>query len=164
MAPLSSPRMRQEQTAGEQGFPRTYRVDARTRQAVNFLLVALAGLFLFFTVLQLARVGSRRSSLGDLIFVDGTIAAILVWLGSGYNKRVILHEDAVEVAGWFYSRRLNFAEIRGRQTSGSSRFPSGYAYIFVPFDEGKRKLVLPPYLHTDQIFRDWIKTIPKIRR
>ncbi len=164
MTPLSSPHMRPEQTAAGQGFPRTYRVDARTRQVVNFFLVALAGLFLFLTVLQLARVDSRRSSLGDLIFVNGTIAAVLVWLGSGYNKRVLFYENAIEVVGWFYSRRLNFAEIRGRQTSGSSRLAFGYAYIFVPFDEGKRKLALPPYLHTDQFFRDWIKTIPKIRR
>lgn len=151
-----------EQTAAEQGLPRIYRVDARTRHALNFLLVALTGLLLFFTVLQLTQLGSR-SSLGDLAVVDGVFAAMLLWLGSGNNKRDILHGDAIEVAGWFYSRKLNFAEIRGRQTSAGSRIP-GYGYIFLPSDESKRRLALPPFLHTDQVFRDWLKTIPKIKR
>ena len=156
--------MRSEQISAEQGLPRVYRVDKRTRNAINFLLVALGSVFLFLTVIELARFGFQQGSFVHLILVDGTFTVMLLWLGSSYNKRVKLCEDAIEVAGWFYSRKLNFAEIRGRQTSANSRLPFGYAYIFVPFDEGKRKLVLPPFLHTDQIFRDWVKTIPKIRR
>jgi hypothetical protein len=154
--------MHADPNVAEQGFPRTYQVDERTRHAVNFLLIALTGIFVFFTISQLAGIGPRRNSLGDLIFMDLTMAGIVLWLGSGYNRRVILHPDAIEVSGWFYSRKLKFAEIRGRQTTGNSRLPYGYAYIFVPSDTGKRKLALPPALRTDQIFRDWIKTIPKV--
>jgi len=152
-----------KQSASEDGFPRIYRVDARTRRVVNMLLFVFAGFLLSFTVLQ--GLGfPRKGPLGDLIVVDFIVAALVAWLGSSYNKRVILHRDAIEVAGWFHSRKLPFAEIRGRQTTGNSRLAFGYAYIFVPSDKRKRKLALPPSLHTDQFFRDWIKTVPKIPR
>jgi hypothetical protein len=155
--------MGSEQSAGQK-FPRVYRVNQRTRHTVNFLLVTLAGLFLFLTVLQLARFDYRRSSPSDLIFIDVTVAALVVWLGSAFHRRVILHQDAIEVAGWFCRRKLDFMEIRGRQTTANSSLPYGYAYVLVPSDISKRKLVLPPFLHTDQNFRDWIKTIPKVPR
>ena len=156
--------MHAESNVAEQRFPRTYQVDERTRNVVNFLLIALTGLFVFFMISQLAGIGSRRNSPSGLIFTDLTMAGIVLWLGSGYNKRVILHPDAIEVSGWFYSRKLKFAEIRGRQTTANSRLPYPYAYVFVPSDHSKRKLALPPALRTDQIFRDWIKTIPKVPR
>jgi hypothetical protein len=97
--------------------------------------------------------------LGNLVFVDVAFAGLFALLGSTYNKRVILHQDAVEVA----SRKLNFAEIRGRKTTGGPRHAFAYAHIFIP-SNNKRKLALPPYLHTDQLFQDWIKTIPKVPR
>jgi hypothetical protein len=93
--------MDSEPSGAGQGFPRVYRVDERTRHAVNFLLVALGGLFLSLTVLYLAGVLRHRGSLGGLLWVDLTTVGPVVWLGSGYNKRVILHRDAIEVAGWF---------------------------------------------------------------
>lgn len=148
-------------SAAEQGFPRIYRVGGRGR--VNGFLVVLAALFLFFTVPELARSGFHGSSHRDLIVADLAVGLLVTWLGSSYNKRVILYQDAIEVAGWFYSRKLNFAEILGRQTSGSS-LRAGYAYIFVPSDKSKRKLVLPPFLRTDQAFRDWVRAIPRIPR
>src|ERR1700723_265388 len=128
----------------EQRVPRPYQVDDRARHVVNFLLIALTGLFVFFTISHLAGIGSRRNSPSGLIFTDLTMAGIVLWLGSGYNKRVILHPDAIEVSGWFYSRKLKFAEIRGRQTTANSRLPYPYAYVFVPSDHSKRKLALPP--------------------
>jgi len=112
---------------------------------------------------QWTRVSSHRSPARALILVDLGVVLIWVWLASSYEKRAILHRDAIEVAGWFYSRKLNFAEIRGRRGSGGSRGAFGYAYIFVPLDRRKRQLSLPPSLRTDQIFRDWIRTIPKIQ-
>jgi hypothetical protein len=150
--------MHSEQNDAEQDFPRVYRVDARSRRMVNMLLFVFAGFFLFLLVLLVR----GRGPLCDLIVVDLAVAALGAWLGSSYNKRVILCRDAIEVAGWFYSRKLHFVEIRGRQSISSSRF--GYAYIFVPSDSRKRILVLPPSLQTDQFFRDWIKNIPKVPR
>jgi hypothetical protein len=151
----------------EQGFPLVYRVDERTRRGINFLLVVLAGLFLLFNIVGWTRGRSRPTSLGELlslIFVELTMPTLIVWLGSVNNKRVILQGDSIEVAGWFYSRKLYIAEIRGRQTTGSSRLPHGYAHVFLPSDTSKRKLALPPFLQTDQNFRAWIKTIPKVPR
>ena len=155
--------MKSQQPADEQGFPRTYCVDARTRHAINFLLFALAGLFLSFPVLILTRASSQSVSLRSIFLLLLCGALLLAWLGSVYNKRVILHRDAIEVTGWFYNRKLNFAEIHGRRGAGGMA-GIAYAYIFVPLDKSKRQLVLPPFLHTDQVFRDWIKTIPRIPR
>jgi hypothetical protein len=143
---------------------RIYRVHVRTRRIVNTLLLVLVSFFLFPTVRQIVGIGPHSGHLSDLVFFDLIFAALVAWLGSSCNKRVILHQDSIEVAGWFYSRKLSFSEIRGRQTTANSRLPYGYAYVFVPTDSSKRKLILPPNLHTDQFFRDWIKTIPKVPR
>jgi hypothetical protein len=149
----------------EQGSRHVYRVKEPTRHAVNFFIVAVGGLFLSLTVLYLTRVLPYRGSLGGLLGADLIFAGIALFLGSGYNKRVILHADAIEVEGWFRSRKLSFADIRGRQTNASSMGAYGYAHIFVPRDDRKRKLAVPgSILRTDQFFRDWIKTIPKIPR
>lgn len=148
----------------ETSFPRVYRTDARTRQILNFFCVALAGLFACLTVLYLSGVLSFRGSLSGLFWMDLAIAALVLFLESGYNRRAILDRDSIEVVGWFYSRKLKFTEIRGRQTTANPRLPYGYAYILVPSDPSNRKLVLPHYLRTDPFFRDWIKAIPKIPR
>jgi hypothetical protein len=154
--------MHVEPPAAEEGFPRTYRMDARARRVVNGFLVVIAGFFLFFTMLQVAHGGP----LHDLIVLDLVVTAWVPWIGSACNKRVILHQDAIEVVSWFYSRKLSFAEIRGRKTrtTGSSRRAFPYGYVLVPSDKSKRRLVLPAHLHTDQFLRDWIETIPKIPR
>ena len=156
--------MRADEPSAEQGFPRTYRVDSCTRRVVNGFLLVLAGVFLFLALRDVAGLGPRSGHPGNAISLALGFAALLAWMGSSYNKRVILHQDSIEVKGWFYSRKLSFVDIRGRQTTGSSRLAFGYAYIFAPSDPRKRNLALPPFLHTDQFFRDWIKTIPKIRR
>lgn len=156
--------MHGNQLATEQGFPRAYRVNERTRHSINFLLCALAGLFVFFTIMGLIQDRSRPSALAPLLIMDLAMAGLILWLSSSNNKRAVLHADAVEVTSWFYSRKLYFAEIRGRQTTANPRLPYGYAYIFLPTDSRKRKLFLPGRLQTDQFFRDWIKTVPQIPR
>ena len=84
-----------------------------------------------------------RGSLDALLGFCLVFAGIALFIGSGYNKKVILHADAIEVKGWFRSRKLSFVDIRGRQTNASSRSKYGYAYIFVPTDDRKRKLAIP---------------------
>ena len=126
----------------EQESRHVYRVKEPTRHAVNFFIVAVGGLFLSLSVLYLTRVLPYRGSLGGLLGVDLVFGGIALFLGSSYNKSVILHADAIEVKGWFRSRKLSFADIRGRQTNASSRSVRGYGYIFVPRD-GRRKLVVP---------------------
>jgi hypothetical protein len=151
----------------EGGFQRVYRVKERTRHGINFLLVALAGGFLFFNIAMFTRGRFRPTSLRELLsllFLELAMPSLIVWLGSSYNKRVILHQESIEVVGWFYSRKLYFAEIRGRQTTRNSG-PYGYpAHVFLPSDSQTRKLILPAFLCTDEYFRAWIKTIPKLPR
>ena len=151
-------------SAADQGNSRVYRVDERTRRAVNFFLVAIGGLFLSVTILYLAGVLRHRRSLGGILWTDLSMAALILLLGSGFNKRVVLHQDSIEVAGWFYSRKLSFAEIRGRQTISDSRLPYGYTNMLIPSDERKRKLLLPHPLQTDEFFRKWIESVPKLPR
>jgi len=153
-----------ELRATEQGFPRIYRMDARGLRVVNGFLLVFTSFFLFFTVRDLARFGFHSRIVENLIVVDSVVALWVALIGSTYNKRAILHQDTIEVGGWFYDRKLTFAEIHGRQTTGSSRIAFPYAYVLMPSDKNKRKLVLPGDLHTDQFFRDWIKAIPKIPR
>ena len=150
--------------AANEFIPRVYRTDERTRHAVNFFLFALSGLFFSLTVLYATGILHFRGRISGMLWADLAIVVIVLFLGSGYNKRAILREDSIEVAGWFYTRKLNFAEIRGRQTTGNKGIYSGYAHMLVPSDNGKRKLVLPPYLHEDQFFRDWLKAIPMVPR
>ncbi|HKF53571.1 MAG TPA: hypothetical protein VKB26_14745 [Candidatus Acidoferrales bacterium] len=145
-------------------LPHVCRTDARTRHAVNFLLIALSGLFLLLTVLYLAGILPHRGPISGLFWIDLIIAAIVLGLGSGYNKRAILREDSIEVKGWFRSRKLTFSEIRGRQILTSSRGLLGRAYLLVPSDQNKRKLGLPIYLHMDHFFRDWYNALPEVPR
>jgi hypothetical protein len=163
MHSISGSVMKSQQPAHEQGLPQTYRVDARVRHPINFLLFALAGLFLSIPVLHLTLSSSQVIPLPSLLLLWLFGALPLAWLGSVYNKRVILHRNAIEVVGWFYSRKLEFAEIRGRRNSGGLG-GSGHVYVFVPVDRSKRQLVLPPFLQTNRAFRNWIQTIPRIPR
>lgn len=146
----------------EPGFPRVYRRDERTRHAANFFCVALGGLFSCLTILLLAGILPRgRGSLSGLFWMDLPIAAIVLFIASGNNRRVIFHQDYLEVVGWFHRRKLHFKDIRGRHTIVT---PYGHANILVPADPTKRKLGLSSHLHTDQFFRDWIKNIPEVVR
>jgi hypothetical protein len=163
MHSISGSVMKSQQPAHEQGLPQTYRVDARVRHPINFLLFALAGLFLSIPVLHLTLGNFQVIPLRSLLLLWLYGALLLAWLGSVNNKRVTLHRNAIEVAGWFYSRKLAFAEIRGRRSSGGWG-GGGYVYVFVPVDRSKRQLALPPFLHTNQTFRNWIQTIPRIPR
>lgn len=87
----SSVSMASKASPAHQGFPRVYLVDERTRHAVNFLLLAIGALFLSLTVLYLAEVLPHRGSLGELLWIDLIVVGLVLLLGSGYNKRAILH-------------------------------------------------------------------------
>ena len=146
--------METELPVQEDYLPRIYRVDASTRRGINLLVFVLAALFLFDSAVLLRGFLHHSVSLGNLIFVVVCSPVVVGFLGTIINKRVILHRDTIEVAGWFYSRKLTFAEIRGYCPTRSS------SYVLL-LNTGKRGLALPPFLHTDQFFRDWIKSIPK---
>lgn len=156
-------KMHEDQIATAKGFPRAYQVNGSTRHSINFLLCALTGLFLFFAVMGLIQDRSRLSSVASFLIMDIVLGALVLVVGSANNKRVILRADALEVAGWFRSRKLYFTEIRGRQTTANPRSVYGYAHIFVPTDDRKRKLFVSSRLQTDQCFETGSKRFPKSR-
>lgn len=151
-------------STASKSFPHVCRTEKNVRGPVNFLLVALSGFFGSLTVLYLTGILHYRGHRSGLFWIDLIIAGIALFLGSGYNKRAILREDSIEVAGWFHSRKLLFSEIRGRQTVVSSRGLPGYAHILIPSDHMKRRLGLPIYLHMDHFFQAWFNALPEVPR
>ena len=149
-------------SVASQKFPHVCRTDKSVRGPVNFLLFAMSALFLSLTALYLTGVLHYRGHLSGLFLLDLIIVGVVLFLGSGYNRRAILREDSIEVASWFGSRKLHLSEIRGRQTLVSSGGLLNHKYILVPHDHSKRKLGLPIYLHMDQFFQNWFNALPEI--
>lgn len=59
---------------------------------------------------------ARAGWLSGLFRTDLPIAAIVLFIASGNNRRVIFHKDYLEVVGWLRRRKLHFKDIRGRYT------------------------------------------------
>jgi hypothetical protein len=80
------------------------------------------------------------------------------------HRRVVLHDDAIEVLGWFSAHKLNRCEILGRRMGGTDprNAHGGPHYVIVPMDKTERVLRLPPDLKMDEDFRAWMESIPKI--
>jgi hypothetical protein len=95
---------RNEQAQG--GFPRTYGVDASWRHFFNGFAMFCVALFLCMTALYLAGFMEHPIAPRDLVWMNFLLALIIVWVGSWINRRVVLCKDAIEVKGWFSSRKL----------------------------------------------------------
>jgi hypothetical protein len=101
----------------------------------------------------------------SLALIDIVVVAGAVWMSSRAGRRVILEENSIEVAGWFGTRKLGRGEIRGRRMGKlPKRVGSSSFYIIVPADASQPELKLPPLLHVDKYFFDWLETIPQIRK
>ncbi len=150
---------RQEQV--EKQYPRTYQMDASTRRfyrgmAIVLFALAVAPLFHLTGIID-----GPRSHLA-LAVVEVAFLAIPVWISFLTARRVILYEDAIEVAGWLSTAKLRRDEILGRRMSRGYR--GGSYHVVVPLDRGARELKLPPFLHTDELFRAWMKTVPQLKK
>jgi hypothetical protein len=154
---------------GEQGrkeFPRTYRTAKSARHFFNRFAVFMLVLFGVLTLLHLTGRMAHPLSRRDLALMDGLVASFAIWTGQRANRRVILHEDAIEVSGWWSKRRLGRGEIRAFRMGKLPVLAGGGSYyVVVPRDAAKGELKLPPLLHTDSVFLEWISAIPaSIRR
>jgi hypothetical protein len=153
---------KKEQT--QDGYPRTYRVNAGTRHFLNGFWILLVLFFALMTSLHLYGVIKHPLGPRDLALMDLLVAFGAVWMSMLVNRQVILYEDGIEVAGWFWKRTLRLDEIRGRRMGKTlKRAGASSYYIILPVDKGKRELELPPLLDIDQIFFSWMKSIPEIR-
>ena len=140
----------EEQT--QSGRSRTYKMKVGTRRILNRLSIFFV---VFLTLLSIVR---SSSSSRDLLWADIVLVGFVVWVSERVNRRVILSEDAIELAGWLSKRILTRKEILGRRMSLPNP-RGGYHYIIVPIKG--REMVLPPYLNTDRYFHSWISEIPK---
>lgn len=145
-------------------YPRVYSVDARTRRDVHAIALSVLAFTVALTVLRFTGLTSKAvtpSALLVMVVVAGIWALLL---SSPFHRRVILHEDGIEVKGWFSTRKLNRSEILGCYIGGTDpRNPFGGAhYVIVPMDKAERVLRFPPHLKMDEDFRAWMETVPKI--
>jgi hypothetical protein len=150
----------QRQGRVEKQYPRTYQMDASTRRFYRGMAIVLVALAVV-PLLHLTGTVGPRSPLA-LAVIEVAFLAIPVWISFVTSRRVILYEDAIEVAGWLSTARLRRDEILGRRMSRGYR--GGSYYIVVPHDRGARELKLPPFLHTDELFRAWMKNVPQLKK
>jgi hypothetical protein len=132
----------------------------RDRDAVCLSLPALVACVI---VLHIVGVIPRNNqlTLTDLLVILG-ISIVFSVLGMGASRRrVVLYEDAIEVTGWFSTRKMKRTEILGRRGRST---PYGYRYTIVPTDANARPLFLPGNLDLDKYFSLWMKGIPIINK
>ena len=143
-------------------YPRLYRVNAATRRVLNGFGIVLVSLGVVMSALHIVGVLKAPLATGDVL-ADLFFAAFALWIGSSVNRRVILSENSIEVAGWFVRRKLLRDEIRGYRMGRLAWQAGGSSYyIVVPVDSHTRELKLPAFLDYDKPFHTWMKAIPPI--
>jgi hypothetical protein len=144
-------------------YPRVYSTDASVRRDKEAIGLAPLGVIIAVSLLQAA--GLVYKPFPPLaLFAAAVLAGLYALLSSRWiRRRVVLHEDGIELLGVFSSRKLNRSEILGRRMEGTDpRNAHGTHYVIVPIDKGVRVLSLPSSLKMDGDFRAWMKSIPKI--
>ena len=147
-----------------ENYPRSYRVDARTRRILLGFGTLLVAFGIFMSALHIVGVMKAPLATGDLV-ADALFGAFALWMGFVVSRYVVLYEDRVELITWFARRALARGEIRGyRMGSSGSRSRYSSCYILVPMDRQATELRFPPLLHYDKYFRAWMREIPQIDR
>ena len=121
--------------ADQKNYPHMYRTVRAIRQFIHGLGIFLVALFLGVTPLHL--LGLMKHSLHplQLALIDIQIVVFVIWASTRVERRVVLHEDGIEVAYWISSRKLAREKIRGRRMGKLSwRAGGGSYYIIVPLD------------------------------
>jgi hypothetical protein len=145
--------MKTEEQNIPKGYPRTYHIDASARRFVYGLGIFLIGLFLGVTPLHLLGLFKKSLDPLSLALMDALVIAVVIWACMRVNRRVILYEDAIELAQPFSRRRLGRDEILGRRTGQLPVQAGGSSYyIIVPADGNQRELKMPAFLHVDKCF------------
>ena len=125
--------------------------------------ISLIIFFLGLNLLHLLGLMRRPEPLLSMALGDAAIVCVVVSMLVSVERRVILYEDAIEVAGVFSSRKLSRNEIRGRRMGKLPKnVGSASYYIIVPADGSKTELKLPPFLHVDKCFFTWMNAIPEV--
>jgi hypothetical protein len=149
---------------GTEQYPRVYIVDARVRRAGN--AIALSPLALTISVGFLSLAGlTYKPVTPSALLVMGLVAGLwALLLASPAHRRVVLHEDGIEVLGWFSVRKLNRSEILGRRMEGTRSVYGGAHCVIVPVDKAVKVLRLPTHLNEDKDFRAWMDGIANLTK
>jgi hypothetical protein len=143
-------------------YPLVYSVGARFRRASNAIALSPLALAISVGFLSLAGLTYKSVAPSALLMMSFFSGLWAVVLASPAHRRVVLHEDAIEVIGWFSARKLNRSEILGRRMEGTQSAYGPPHYVIVPMDEAVRVLGLPSRLRVDNDFRWWMDGIPKV--
>jgi hypothetical protein len=147
---------------GLQQYPRNYSVNARTRRDAHAIALSPLALVVAVSLLRLTGLASKAVTPAALL-VMGSVAGLWgLLLSSPAHRRVVLHEDGIEVLGWFSGRKLNRSEILGRRMEGTRSVYGIAHYVIVPVDKTIKVLRLPTHLNEDKDFRAWMDGIPKL--
>jgi hypothetical protein len=142
---------------------RTYQTDASARRFMKSVGMLLVVFFLAMTPVHLLGLMRHPIPPLQLALVDAGVIVFAIWMFAAADRRVVVHENAIEVAGWFSTCRLNRNEILGRRMGRVPKRAGGSSfYIIVPVDSRRPELKLPPLLHVDRYFDSWIAKIPEI--
>jgi hypothetical protein len=149
---------------GTKQYPRVYFVEARMRRAGNAIALSPLAIMISVGFLSLAGLTYKPDTPYTFLvtcFLTGLWALLLA---SPAHRRVVLHEDAIEVLGWFSTRKLNRSEILGRRMEGTRSVQGVAHYEIVPVDRAVKVLRLPSSLNVDKDFQSWMDGIPKVTK
>jgi hypothetical protein len=147
------------------GYPRTYQMSRNALWFNNGFAIFLPG---FFVMTILHAIGFMRHPLPlkTMVWMDLSAPPLFALLISPRaNRKVILYQDAIEVRGWFSTRKLRRDEILGRRMGRiSAPGGGGSYYIIVPADESAGELGPPPHMTVGKVFSSWMSDIPKVAK
>jgi len=155
--------LRPEINRVQASYPRTYKMERANRRFVHGFGIFFVTFLLAATPLHLLGFMKHPLHPSQLALMDILVVAFVICGSLRVERRVVLYEDGIEVAGWISSRKLSRAEIRGRRMGKLAwQAGGGSYYIIVPLSEQERELKLPFFLHVDKYFRAWMREIPSV--
>ena len=99
----------------QHGGPHIYRVKQTTRRFLYGLSLLLVAFFFVMTVVHLEGFMRRPLSLSQLIAIDSFFTLFALLVCANASRRVLVYENAIEVAGWLSTRKLLRQDILGRR-------------------------------------------------
>jgi hypothetical protein len=149
---------RSREIPSETKYPRIYQTDRKTCLIVIRIFAFVFGFFLLVTIADVTGMVKDPPPLSLSLLANGFFLLLLAAAFYQRDRKVILYEDAIEVKGWFSTRKLRRGEILGLRmvTRG---YPARVSrYVITPTDGNAKQLVLPPFLDVDELFRSWMKS------